>query len=586
MKSVPMLTPSFFRRSELTHILWSFRREFLAVGVFSLVINLLHLSPTLYMIQVFDRVITSQSFLTLLVLSLITLFLFMVGAFADWVRNRLLVRAGVAFDERLSRRVFHASFEQQRLDARTPSGRAFADLVDLRQFLTGTGVHAFFDAPWIPIYIAVLFVVHPFLGWCAIGFVMLQASMIVLAQRMTAPSASALSQAQGQANTYLQNKLRHAEVVEALGMLDNLQTRWRRLHTRFLQVHAESGQQGHTVGAWSKYVRGSLQSLSLAAGAFLVVQGELGAGAMIASNLLIARALAPLDGLVAGWRGWVSARQAFGRLEKLLLDHPEPSEDLPRVPPQGFVQLKGVQATAPGRPQAILRGVDLRLKPGTVTVIQGPSGSGKSTLARVMLGIWPGETQGEVLLDDLPLASWDREQIGPLIGYLPQDIELLDGTVAENIARFGEISSPAVIEAARCVGLHDTLLRLPAGYDTPILAQGGLLSGGQRQRLGLARAVHGWPRLIVLDEPNANLDDVGEAALARAVRTLRERGSTVVMISHRPGALELADQLVVMHEGRVVHAGPRAQVLARLLEEPPQASPSNLPAPPNSAQPA
>jgi len=565
----------FFKRSELTRILGSFHREFLAVGIFSLVINLLHLAPTLYLIQVLDRVLKSKSLLTLATLTLITLFLFVVAAFAEWVRTRLLVRAGARLDERLSRRVFHASFEQQRHNAKAPAGRAFADLTDLRQFLTGVGIHAFFDAPWVPIYIAVLFVVHPFLGWTGILFVLIQVGMIVLAQRMTAPSSGNLSQAQGRANGYLQGKLRNAEVVESMGMLGNLRNRWQTRHARFLQIHAVNGQRGHTVSAWSKYVKGSLQSLSLAAGAVLVVRGELGPGSMIAANLLLGRALAPIDQVVAGWRSWVSARQAFFRLETLLEDHPEPPDELPRVPPTGDVGLRAVRAWAEQRAEPILKGVDLQLQPGTVTVIQGPSGSGKSTLARVLLGIWPGRIEGEVLLDGLPLKTWDREQIGPLIGYLPQDIELLDGTVAENIARFGEVSSPAVIEAARCVGLHDTLLRLPAGYDTPILAQGGLLSGGQRQRLGLARAVHGWPRLIVLDEPNANLDDVGEAALARAVHTLRERGSTVVMISHRPSALELADQLVVMQEGRVVHAGPRDQVLARLRDNTPPIDPAH-----------
>ncbi|WP_435750954.1 type I secretion system permease/ATPase [Thauera sp. AutoDN2] len=578
-----MAASGFFGRSELAATLYAFRREFLIVGIFSMVANVLMLAPTLYMLQVYDRVLVSRSELTLLVVSLITLFFFAVMAFAEWSRSRLLVRAGVRLDAVLSTRVFNASFEANLSQSGAPAQRAFNDLTEVRQFLTGNGIFAFFDAPWAPIYIAVLFFLHPFLGWVSIGFALVQAALAWFGHRRTIAPSEAASKAALDVNLYLQGKMRNAEVVESMGMLSGLRERWRSRHAEYMDRQGEAQGLTHRITAISKWVRYCQQSLALAAGALLVIEGELTAGGMIAANVLMTRALAPIDQMVNTWRSFIGARSAFLRLETLLRAHPERDPALSRVPPTGQVVVRDVVASAPGRAQPILQEVSLQASPGTVTVVLGPSGSGKSTLARVLMGIWP-DVSGEVLLDGQPLGGWSRAELGPHVGYLPQDVELFDGTIAENIARFAEVESDKVIAAARSAGLHDMILRFPKGYDTPMGEAGSLLSGGQRQRVGLARAIYGDPALIVLDEPNANLDDVGEVALMRAVRELRDKGRTVFLITHRPGAVAVADQLLVLRDGRVLRQGPRDAVLTWLQAQvrPAAAAPT---APASSAAP-
>ena len=556
-----MKSPSFFQRSELTQVLWSFRREFLIVGVFSMVANVLMLSPTLYMLQVFDRVMISRSELTLLAMSLITLFLFAVMAFAEWMRSKVLVRSGVRLDAALGTRVFNSSFESRLGQSSETSTRAFSDLIQIRQFLTGNGIFAFFDAPWAPIYIAVLFFLHPMLGWASIVFALVQLALAWFGHRHTVAPSEAAARSAGESGACLQSKLRNAEVLESMGMVHNLRPHWFARHQKTLALQSDSLSLTHRITAWSKFVRYSQQSLALGVGALLVIDGQLSPGGMIAANVLMTRALAPIDMMVGTWRAFTSARFSFLRLESLLRDYPERDPALSRVAPQGSVVLKDVFATAPGRATPILKGVNTAVEAGTVLVVLGPSGSGKSTLARTIVGIWPN-VSGEVLLDGLPIDSWDRTELGPYLGYLPQDIELFEGSIAENIARFGQVDSNQVIAAARTAGLHDMILRFPKGYDTPIGEAGGLLSGGQRQRIGLARAVYGDPVLVVLDEPNANLDDVGEAALVQAVRGLKAAGKTVVLITHRPGIVAVADRLLLLRDGVVQADGPRDQVLA------------------------
>ena len=553
----------FFGRSELTAALWSFRREFLAVGLFSMVANLMMLAPTIYMLQVFDRVLLSGSQLTLLAVSLITLFLIGVMAFSEWMRSRILVRAGVRFDEHLSTRVFNSSFESYLTQSSASPSRAFADLITLRQFLTGQGIFAFFDAPWAPIYIAVTFFLHPILGWIALLFAVIQGLLAWFGHQRTVEPSETAAQAGSDVQIYLQSKLRNTEVIESMGMLGNLRKRWRLWQDIYLLQNERAQNVSGRVTAFSKFIRYSQQSLSLAAGAVLVIQGELTAGGMIATNLLMSRALAPIDQLVTGWRNFIVTRAAFHRLEQLLRDYPERDPNLTRVAPQGELTLRDVVATASGRREPILKGLNFSVAAGTVTAIIGPSGSGKSTLARVMVGIWP-EVSGEVLLDGLPIQGWDRIELGPHLGYLPQDIELFEGTIGENIARFGKLDSRKIIDAARCAGLHEMILRFPKGYDTPIGEAGNLLSGGQRQRIGLARAVYGDPALLVLDEPNANLDEAGEVALVNTIRQLKSKGKTVFLITHRPGAVAAADRVIVLQDGQIVSDGPRESVMAGL----------------------
>lgn len=558
-----MKTPEFFKRSDLTATLWSFRREFLIVGAFSMIANVLMLAPTLYMLQVYDRVLASQSELTLIVISLITLFLFAIMAFAEWMRSRLLVSTGVRLDKQLSTQVFNASFEAHLSQSGASPSRAFGDLIQIRQFLTGNGIFAFFDAPWTPIYMAVLFFLHPWLGVLGIFFAIVQAALAWFGHRHTLAPSEAAVQAAAEAGSFLQGKLRNAEVLESMGMVHNLQARWAMRHQTHLAKSGEAQQLTHRITAISKFIRYTQQSLALGAGALLVIDGQLSPGGMIAANVLMTRALAPIDMMVGSWRQFIGMRYAFARLEKMLQEYPPRDPALTRVAPAGQVTLEQVFASAPGRSDPILKNINLNVPAGTVTAVLGPSGSGKSTLARVLMGIWP-EVSGNVLIDGLPIDGWNRVELGPYLGYLPQDIELFEGSIAENIARFGEVDPVHVIEAAQSAGLHDMILRFPKGYDTPIGEAGNLLSGGQRQRIGLARAVYGDPQLIVLDEPNANLDDAGEAALFRTISQLKAKGRTVFLITHRPAAVAVADRILILRDGQVIADGPRDAVIAAL----------------------
>ena len=558
-----MKKPQFFNRSELTATLWAFRKEFMIVGVLSFLANLLMLAPTLYMLQIFDRVLVSQSELTLLAVSIITLFLFGVMACSEWLRSRVLVRAGMRFDEQLSTRVFNASFENYLRQSSTNPSRAFNDLIQIRQFITGTGIFALFDAPWAPIYIGVTFLLHPLLGFISLIFAVVQAALAWFGHRQTVAPAEEASKVNSETSSYLQSKLRNVEVLESMGMITNLQSRWNKKYELWIDKNSASQGLTNRVTAWSKFIRYSQQSLALGAGALLVIDGQLSPGAMIAANVLMGRALAPIDQLVGTWRSFITCKNSFARLETLLKDYPERDTALKRVGPTGEMTLLQVFANASGRATPILKNISFEVPAGSVVAVLGPSGSGKSTLAKVMVGIWP-EVTGETLLNGLPIQSWNRIDLGPHLGYLPQDVELFEGSIAENIARLGEVDSDKVIAAARSAGMHEMILRFPKGYDTPIGEAGNLLSGGQRQRIGLARAIYGEPSLIVLDEPNANLDDAGEAALLRTVRELKAKGKTVFLITHRPGAIAVADRLMVLRDGEIYVDGPKEAVVASM----------------------
>jgi ATP-binding cassette subfamily C exporter for protease/lipase len=540
--------PAWLARSDLGRALWTFRREFAWVGVFSAIANLLMLSPTLYMMQVFDRVMHSRSELTLVALSLIILVFFATLAFAEWLRSRLLVRAGVRFDEFLNARVFTATFEANLNQATNNPVKAFSDLTNVRQFLTGNGVFAFFDTPWTPVYIGVLFLMHPMLGWTSVFFLVVLALMAWYGNRLTAPLHEKAQDDTVSTSTYLNGKLRNAEAVHAMGMVSNLRRQWLPIYTGQLVSQRTAAQRARQVQATVKFVQYTQQSLILAVGAWLMIHNELSMGSMIASNALMSNALRPISTMVSTWRMFVEARAAYLRLETLLNEHPERPEGHAAEVVRGEVTLRGLVATATNRPAPILKGLDAVFQPGEVIGIVGPSGAGKSTLARCLVGIWP-QTEGEVLLDGRPIGEWNREELGPHIGYLPQDIEMFDGSIAENIARFGKVDSEKVIAAARATGIHDMVLRLPRGYDTPMGLAGQMMSGGQRQRIGLARAMYGDPELLVLDEPNANLDDPGVAALIRSVRKLKERGATVFMVVHQRNLLSVADRVMVMNDG-------------------------------------
>lgn len=558
-----MKTSNFLQRSELTATLWAFRREFAVVMIFSMVVNILMLTPTIYMLQVFDRVLVSQNELTLLALTLVMLFMFAVMGFAEWSRSRLLVRAGVRLDQQLNSRVFNASFEAYLNQLEHNPVQAFSDLINVRQFLTGNGVFAFMDAPWIPIYMVVLYLLHPVLGAMALGFAVLMGGVAFLSHRLTHLSIEQSMETGVQANTYVHSKLRNAEVIESMGMLGDLRRRWMTRHQHHLKLDSRAQDMGHRVQSLSKFLRYTQQSLTLGAGALLVIDGDLTVGAMIAANVLMTRALQPIDLMVSSWKSFLSARTAFVRLEGLLTEHPERDAGVIHPAPHGHMRIENLTATAPGREQPILKGLTADFPAGEIVAIVGPSGSGKSTLARALVGIWP-HVEGKVLIDNEPIQSWNRDELGPHLGYLPQDIELFDGTIAENIARFGPVDPDKVIRAAEHAGVHDMILHFPRGYDTTMGEAGSLLSGGQRQRIGLARAMYGDPSVIVLDEPNSNLDDLGEAALVRAVQALKNQGKTVFLITHRTNIVGAADQILVLLDGAIQHFGSRQEVMAAL----------------------
>jgi ATP-binding cassette subfamily C exporter for protease/lipase len=551
------------QRSELTQRIWALRSEFLLALVFTAVINLLMLSPTLYLLQIFDRVLTGYSLFTLIAVTLVLLFFLLVIAFSEWLRTRLLVRTGVKFDEALNQRVFKASFSARLGQDTSSANQALADLAAVRQFATGAGLFAFFDAPWSPVYIAVLYLLHPWAGYIAIVFALLFLGMALLSGRVVQEPLSDTARMGAVENDFVAAKLRNGAVIESMGMLGNLTALWEKYHQRYMKLHRRSHDATARMQSLSKFLQFLLQSLSLGVGAWLVTRGEISPGAMIAVNVLMSRATQPLNVLVSSWRNILSARDAFVRLEALLERYPELNVGIAGPEPSGHIKINGLSALVEGRPEPILKDISLLLPAGTIVGVLGPSGAGKSTLARALLGIWP-DTQGDVLLDSVPIQDWNRDDLGPHLGYLPQDVELFEGSIAENVARFAEPDSAQVIAACRRAGVHEMILRFPKGYDTPVGEGGSFLSGGQRQRIGLARALYRDPKILVLDEPNANLDDVGEQAMVQALVEARERGSTVVLITHRRQVVAIMDYVLVLRDGRVALFGRRDEVMASL----------------------
>lgn len=552
-------------RSELAETLFRLRRTFYALAVFSGVINLLMLTPAIYMLQVYDRALVSSNATTLLMLTLLTVGLYVLLALLEVVRSSVLIRVGNRLDMMLNQRVFSAAFERNLRRAGGNPAQALQDLSQVRQFLTGSGLFAFFDAPWTPIYLLVIALIHPLLGIVTLIGSLLLVSLAWLTEVSTRKPLTEANQAALASGSFANNSLRNAEVIEAMGMLPALRQRWFSNHLRILDLQTLASDRAAYINGLTRFVRITLQSLILGGGAWLAIQGEITPGMMIACSILSGRALAPVEQVIATWKQLLSSRAAWKRLSALLQEFPArpPAMSLPR--PSGRLSVEGAFACAPGSSLPILRGVTFNLAPGEALGVIGPSASGKSTLARLLAGIWPVQA-GKVRLDGADVFQWNKEELGPWLGYLPQDVELFEGSIAENIARFGPLDGDAVIQAARQAGVHDMILRLPQGYDTQLSTDGGSLSGGQKQRVALARALYGDPALIVLDEPNSSLDDVGEMALIHALSDLKRHGKTLVLISHRPTVLNIVDKLLVLGEGTVHMFGSRDEVLAALRQ--------------------
>lgn len=547
---------------ELRALLGSMKQYFWGVGAFSFVINLLQLTAPLYMLQVYDRVLNSRNEMTLLMLTILVVALFLVMAAIEFVRSRVLVRVGAAMEAKLNDRVFDAAFEAT-LRRGGNARQALTDLTQLRQFMTGNGPFVLFDAPWFPIYLAVIFLMHPLIGWFSVGAALILVALTAVTEMATQKPLAEANKYANEATNFAHNNLANAEVVEALGMLPALRDRWKKKHVQHLVLQAVASDRAGLISSVTKFVRVTSQSLILGLGAWLAIKNELSPGGMIVGSILMGRALAPIDQLIGNWKGFVQARLAYDRLGQLLAAFPARPPRMSLPAPKGEVVVEGVVLTPPGGTVPVLRGVSFAIPTGAIVGVIGPSGSGKSTLARALVGVWTPQA-GKVRLDGADVSSWDKAELGRYLGYLPQDIELFDGTIAENIARFGSIEAPLVVAAAQAAGVHEMILRFPQGYDTPIGPGGAVLSGGQRQRVGLARALYGDVRLIVLDEPNSNLDDVGEAALVQALLRLKAQGKTVVVITHRTSVLAAVDRLLVMRDGVVQAYGPRDEVLAAL----------------------
>ncbi|MGE0744768.1 MAG: type I secretion system permease/ATPase [Rhodospirillales bacterium] len=549
-------------KSEIRKALDASRGAFVITGVFSLFVNVLMLVSPLYMLQVYDRVLATRSESTLVYLTIVALLLLGLMGVLDLIRSRVLVRTSVGFDNRLRDRIFGAMFHVavHNPEARMP--QALRDLITMRQFLTGSGLFAFFDAPWVPIYIAVIVLFHPLLGAVAIIGAIVLFVLAVLNEYLTRGPLKEANVEAIKATNFVESSLRNGEALAAMGMLPAMRERWARRQDTMMSKQAIASDRAGLVTALTKFFRIALQTAVLGVGAWLAIEDQITAGAMVAASIIMGRALAPVEMAVGQWQSFIAARGAYDRLRSLLDVMPPTVEKMSLPKPTGVVSVDRVVAVPPGAQAPVLKGVSLALEPGESLGVIGPSAAGKSTLARVLIGVWP-VMAGTVRLDGAEIAKWSRDELGPYIGYLPQDVELFEGTIAENIARFGEVDPDAVVAAARRAGVHEIVLQQPDGYDTHIGESGRMLSGGQRQRIALARALYGSPALVVLDEPNSNLDADGESALVNALGELKRMKTTVVIIAHRPSVLSSIDKILVLNAGVAASYGPRDQVMAQ-----------------------
>ncbi|WP_289245389.1 type I secretion system permease/ATPase [Methylophaga sp. UBA678] len=561
-----MKKPLKTTRNEIAESLLAFKSVFITVGVFSAILNILMLTPSLYMLQVYDRVLTSRNESTLLMLTVMVVGAYLVLGGLEFVRSFVLIRVSAKLDMMLNKRVYTAAFEQSLKRAGVNAGQFLQDLTSIRQFMSGNALFAFFDAPWFPIYIFIIFLFDTSLGLFALFGSLTLIALAIANERLSKKPLSEANEASIAANNLATNNLRNAEVIEAMGMLPNLMSRWYKLQCRFLLLQGDASEKSGVVSAISRFVRLSLQSLILGLGGLLVLEDKITPGMMIVASILMGRALSPVEQLMSVWKTWSGAKSAYGRINELLTANPARDVNMPLPKPQGLVTVEAITVIPAGGTVPTIRNVSFSIAPGDVLGIIGPSGAGKSTLARALVGIAP-TAAGHVRLDSADIFQWNKHELGPHIGYLPQTIELFAGTVSENIARFGEVNPNKVIAAAQQAGVHDMILRLPEGYDTRLGDDGSGLSGGQKQRLGLARAIYDDPALLVLDEPNSNLDETGEKALVAAVKRLQQRGKTIVMITHRSNALAATNKLLLLVEGTAQLFGPTKEVMTALANK-------------------
>lgn len=563
-------------RTELAEALRSCRTSYLGVALFTAVLNVLYLTGSFFMLQVYDRVLPSRSVPTLVALCILALGLYGFQAILDIVRNRVLIRIAGGFAETLDRRVYSLLVK---LPLRAPQMNGFEpvrDLDQIRGFMSGPGPAALFDLPWMPLYLGICYLFHPLIGLTAtVGALVLVAITFVTEVKVRKPSIE-VSSLSSRRNSLAEASRRNSEVLHAMGMVGRFAHHWADYGRRYVEAHQRAGDITGGMGSFSRALRMALQSAVLAVGAYLVIKQQATAGIIIAGSILSARALAPVEQVIAQWRVFVSARQSWHRLNNLLARIPDERDVMQLPPPKGSLSVESVSVAPPGVNMIVARDIAFNLNAGQGLGIIGPSASGKSSLVRALVGVWR-PVSGKVRIDGATLDQWSSEALGEHIGYLPQDMELFAGTVAQNIARLEpEPDASKVIAAAQAAGCHELILGLPNGYETEMGEGGTSLSAGQRQRVGLARALYGDPFLVVLDEPNSSLDHEGEEALTKAIMSVRARGGIAIVVAHRPSALAAVDQLLVMRGGRQQAFGPKDAVLRETLKAaaPPAAPPA------------
>ena len=553
-------------RTVIRDALIACRQSFVAVAVFSAVANVLMLTPAFFMLNIYDKAVANNSLSTLWVLSFLAIFLFIVLGAMEALRSRVLVAISSRLDRLLAGELHKITFETAtRVGSHRLGTQPLTDLNSLRHFLTGTAVFAIFDAPWLPIYLFVLFLFHPLLGWLGVFAAFLLLAIAVINQRKVDPPLEVANELSIANNSATQRALRNSDAVAAMGMLPVIQAQWRERQDNLLSFQEKASNTAGIFNAITKTLRLAVQSAAIAAGAFLVLRQEISPGMLIAGSILVGRALQPVELAVGAWKGFSEAKNQYQRLTKVLEVAPQQREKMELPPIAGHVSAKNASVVPPGERRITLQNVTLDIPAGTVCMVVGPSGAGKSTFLKALLGLWP-TAAGEIRVDGTEPSKFDRAAFGPQLGYLPQDIELLEGTVAQNITRFGDIDSEAVIAAAHDAGIHDFILSLAEGYETELGPSGAQLSPGQRQRVALARALYRNPKLVVLDEPNSNLDDSGESALHAAIKKLKDGGSTVVIVSHRQGVLPLSDYVLVLTAGKVKNFQSTKELVARIEE--------------------
>ena len=560
-------------QSELRAALAALRPYFVRAGWFSLLGSLLVLAPSGYMLEVYGRVVNSRSHMTLWMLTLLILGVYVLMELLEWARSEVMRAASVELDERMRGRIFHAIFDANL--RRMPGGtqQPLNDFKLVREFLHSAGLRGLMESPGSLVMLVLLFLISPVLGWTSIAFACVITVVGWFNERSTKPPLMQANRSAIAAQQYADGSLRNAQVIESMGMLRDIHARWMDKQRDFLNLQAKASESAGGYQAVSKFLQTTLSSALLGLGCWLLLHNSLNGGdvMMIMASVFGGRVVAPLVQAVSQWQSVINVRDAWSRLDSLLEAVPERPEGMALPAPRGVLQVEPLMAGAPGNPASILKGVAFALVPGEVLAVVGPSASGKTTLARVLMGLWPA-AMGKVRLDGADVFTWDKSELGPHVGYLPQGIELFDGTLAENIARFGEVEMVKVEAAARAVGLHDFIMALPQGYESPVGRDGAMLSGGQRQRVGLARAIYGDPVFVVLDEPNSSLDEEGDAALAGAIRMMKSRGTTFVVMTHRTSVLAVADKMLVLRDGQTQAFGPRDDVLAALQKAAPQAA--------------